>query len=324
MIHISSHILVNVLEQVRGGYGMKKSWLVVLLLLAGCSNDVSAEGPKPVAAHSTYFQSELNWKQPVYWKLNLIDEWNDQQHDVVLNDYGYMSSHSLDKEALQQLARELAMQIDKAMENPRILPNGEFAPGKERVVLSEQELVAQLQELEAGTKDLVMPISVTAPSVSEEDLVGIDQRTIGEFKTHFNPAVSGRSQNVKLSAEAISGVVLGPGDSFSFNQTVGERTRERGYQEAKEIVNKEFVIGIGGGICQTSSTLFNAVDKAGLEMVERYTHSREIGYVAPGRDATVSWGGPDFRFTNPHPYPVLIKSDVSLERGEILVTVHTH
>ncbi|KHF40385.1 VanW family protein [Halalkalibacter okhensis] len=303
---------------------MKKKWLVVLLLLAGYSQDVSAEGPMPVALHSTSFQSEWTFKQPVYWKLNLIDEWNDQQHDLILNDYGYMTSHTLDEDALHQLARELAMQIDTPMENPRILPNGEFTPGKERVILSEQELVDQLQELKAGTKEFVMPITVTAPSVKEEDLVGIDQRTIGEFKTNFNPSVSGRAENVKLSAEAISGIILGPGDSFSFNQTVGERTRERGYQEAKEIVNKEFVMGIGGGICQTSSTLFNAVDKAGLEMIERYTHSREIGYVAPGRDATVSWGGPDFRFKNPHPYPVLIKSEVNLDRGEILVSVHSH
>ena len=83
-------------------------------------------------------------------------------------------------------------------------------------------------------------------------------------------------------------------------------------------------MGIGGGICQTSSTLFNAVDQAGLEMIERYTHSREVGYVPAGRDATVSWGGPDFRFRNPFSYPVLIRSSVDKQRGEIQVTVHKH
>ncbi|GAE25675.1 vancomycin B-type resistance protein VanW [Halalkalibacter wakoensis JCM 9140] len=83
-------------------------------------------------------------------------------------------------------------------------------------------------------------------------------------------------------------------------------------------------MGIGGGICQTSSTLFNAVDKAGLEMIERITHSRDIGYVAPGRDATVSWGGPDFRFKNPHSYPILIKSEVNVNSGELVVRVHSH
>ncbi|MDT8860063.1 VanW family protein [Alkalihalobacillus sp. MEB130] len=303
---------------------MKKSWLVVLLLLAGCSNEVSAEGPKPVASHSSYFHTESMWKAPVYWKISLKDEWNNNVHDVVLNDYGYRSSSSLDEEALQQLAKDLAAHIDTPMQNPRIQSNGEITPGTPRVILSEQELVDQLQKVETGTKDMVMPIYVTEPAVSEEDVIGIDKRSIGEFKTYFNPNVAGRSQNVKLSAEAISGIVLGPGDTFSFNQTVGERTRERGYEEAKEIINKEFVMGIGGGICQTSSTLFNAVDKAGLEMIERYTHSREIGYVPEGRDATVSWGGPDFRFKNPHSYPVLIKTDVNLNRGEILVSVHTH
>ncbi|WP_332697324.1 VanW family protein [Halalkalibacter lacteus] len=304
---------------------MKKSlFFCVLFLLVACSNDLSAEELKPVAVHSSYFQTETNWKAPVYWKVDLKDEFNDLVHDILLNDFGYFVEQSLDEEKLNQLANDLASQIDTPMQNPRITSDGNVIPGKVRVVLSEQELVDQLQILEVGTKEFVLPVYVTEPSVTEEDLIGIDQKIIGEFKTYFNPAVTGRSVNVKLSAEAISGIVLGPGDSFSFNQTVGERTRERGYQEAKEIVNKEFVMGIGGGICQTSSTLFNAVDQAGLEMVERYTHSKEVGYVPAGRDATVSWGSPDFRFSNPHSYPVLLQSQVNVERGEIKVSVHTH
>src|SRR5699024_7430780 len=128
-------------------------------------------------------------------------------------------------------------------------------------------------------------------------------------------------KNIVLSAEAISGIVLGQGDSFSFNDVVGERTAERGYKEALEIVNKEFVLGIGGGICQTSTTLFNAVDQVGVEIIERYTHSRDVGYVERGRDATVSWNGPDFRFVNPHPFPILIRASVNLEAGELRLIV---
>ncbi|GAE25674.1 vancomycin B-type resistance protein VanW [Halalkalibacter wakoensis JCM 9140] len=212
---------------------MKRCLFVAMILLAGCSNEVSAEERKPVAAHSSYHETEVNWKAPVYWKVSLEDEWNQMTHDVLLNDYGFRKSEGLDKEALEQLARNLAIEIDTPMENPRILPSGEVTPGRERVILSESELLEQLKELEVGTKNMTLPIYVTEPSITEEDLIGIDQRTIGEFKTHFNPGVAGRTQNVKLSAEAISGVVLGPGDTFSFNQTVGERTRERGYQEAK-------------------------------------------------------------------------------------------
>ncbi|ARK30257.1 VanW family protein [Halalkalibacter krulwichiae] len=296
---------------------------ITLLLLAGCNGFAFAENPKIVAAHSSYFVNEVKAKAPVYWPVELIDEWNDTVHSISMNDYGYLFSEKIDNESLSQLASKLASQIDSPMENARVKPNDEFDPGKKRVILSESELVESLLNLEVGTKELILPIYVTEPTVTKNDITGIEQRKIGEFKTFFNPSVTGRSQNVLLSAEAISGIVLGPGDSFSFNQMVGERTRERGYQEAMEIVDKEFVMGIGGGICQTSSTLFNAVDKAGLEMIERYTHSREIGYVPTGRDATVSWGGPDFRFSNPHPYPVIIRSNVDLQKGELLVSVHT-
>ncbi|WP_227936145.1 VanW family protein [Alkalihalobacillus deserti] len=303
---------------------MKKSlFFIPLLILVGCNNFVLVEDPKAVAIHSSYFINETKEKPIVYWRIQLKDEWNDTVHTITMNDYGYLFADQRDEKSLRQLAIDLAIQIDTPMQNPRLNENGELLPGKERVVLLEQELVDQLLEIEVGTTDLVLPINVTEPSVTEDDLLGIENKKIAEYKTYFNPSVTGRAQNVLLSAKAISGVIIGPGDSFSFNQTVGERTRERGYQEAKEIVDKEFIMGIGGGICQTSSTLFNAVDQAGLEMIERFTHSREIGYVPEGRDATVSWGGPDFRFKNSNSFPVLIRSHVDLNRGEIQISVHT-
>ncbi len=83
-------------------------------------------------------------------------------------------------------------------------------------------------------------------------------------------------------------------------------------------------MGIGGGICQTSSTLYNAVEGAGLEMIERYSHSREVGYVPAGRDATVSWGGPDFQFKNAHQFPVILRTEVSHEQGELTIKVLSH
>lgn len=85
---------------------------------------------------------------------------------------------------------------------------------------------------------------------------------------------------------------------------------EKGYQRAKVIVRGEVSEGIGGGICQISSTLFNAADRAGLQIVQRYSHSRSVPYVPPGRDATVSWYGPDFVFQNKYEYPVLIRAVV--------------
>lgn len=86
------------------------------------------------------------------------------------------------------------------------------------------------------------------------------------------------------------------------------RTPDKGYMKAPVIVRGELSEGVGGGICQVSSTLFNAVDRAGLEIVQRYSHSRRVPYVPPGRDATVSWGGPDLRFQNKYNQPVLIRA----------------
>ncbi|HZH59227.1 MAG TPA: VanW family protein, partial [Metabacillus sp.] len=82
-----------------------------------------------------------------------------------------------------------------------------------------------------------------------------------------------------------------------------------------------FVEGIGGGICQTSSTLYNAVAEAGLEIIELHSHSRSVGYVPAGRDATVSWGGPDFKFMNNKDFPVMIKTIVNKQSGSIEVQI---
>ncbi|WP_100372649.1 VanW family protein [Bacillus sp. FJAT-45037] len=269
---------------------------------------------------------DRNIRTPLIWEMELFDDQEVSINTLRLNDFGYIPGVGLefDEERLEQLASELAQSIDQPMKNPSIDKEGNITPGQARVILAESEFVDQVMSATYMDKQLILPIYVTEPTVSEKELKGIDLHEIGSFTTYFNAGVQGRSENVRLSAEAISDFVLGTGDQFSFNQVVGERTVDRGYQEAKEIVNKEFVMGIGGGICQTSSTLFNAVEAAGLEMVERYTHSREIGYVDSGRDATVSWGGPDFKFINPHPYPIILRSEVSLESGEITVRVLTN
>jgi vancomycin resistance protein YoaR len=171
--------------------------------------------------------------------------------------------------------------------------------------------------------DVKVPIYETAPNVTAASAQGIADVSLASYSTRFRPSDTSRNRNVQLSAEAINNVVLGPGDSFSYNQTVGERTAERGYQPAPEIINKQLVMGIGGGICQTSSTLFNAIDGAGLQVTARSHHSKHVGYVPAGRDATVSWGGPDFKFTNNKDYPVIIKAYANVNTGVLTVDVRT-
>ena len=122
-------------------------------------------------------------------------------------------------------------------------------------------------------------------------------KTIGSFTTNTT-ANQNRNTNVRLAAEAINGTVIKPGQEFSFNGTVGQRTEAKGYKGAAAYNNGEVVQEIGGGVCQVSTTLYNAVFKAGLKISSRRSHTFEPSYVTPGRDATVSWDQPDFKFIN--------------------------
>ena len=122
-------------------------------------------------------------------------------------------------------------------------------------------------------------------------------KTISSFTTNTT-ANQNRNTNVRLAAEAINGTVIKPGQEFSFNGTVGQRTEAKGYKGAAAYNNGEVVQEIGGGVCQVSTTLYTAVFKAGLKISSRRSHTFEPSYVTPGRDATVSWDQPDFKFIN--------------------------
>lgn len=141
--------------------------------------------------------------------------------------------------------------------------------------------------LEGEPSQIEAPLRPVYPRVDSEILSAIKVKQIGQYATYFNSRNQNRSANIMLSARALNNYVVFPGERFSFNQTVGKRTSEKGYMRAPVIVRGELYEDIGGGICQVSSTLFNAADRAGMKIVERYSHSRSVRYVPPGRDATV-------------------------------------
>ena len=148
--------------------------------------------------------------------------------------------------------------------------------------------------------------TVEQPTVTAKELKALLFRDVlGTYKTHVG-GTSNRISNVKKSAAAINGVVLNSGDVFSYNDTVGKRTAERGYLPAPAYVKGETVDEIGGGICQTSSTLYMATLLSDLEIVDRAAHRYVPAYITKGMDATVSWGGPEFRFANNTDYPIKI------------------
>lgn len=135
--------------------------------------------------------------------------------------------------------------------------------------------------------------------------MGIKER-FGTYTTEYSSGNAPRVNNIHTLAEAIDGTLVPPGGTFSFNEAVGERTAEKGYQEAPAIINGELVPQLGGGICQVGTTLFNAVFESGLPVAERHNHSFYISHYPKGRDATVSWDGPDFKFRNDTKQYVLV------------------
>lgn len=157
-------------------------------------------------------------------------------------------------------------------------------------------------------QQIEVPLLPVYPKVDSELLGNIRSKRIGRYITSFNPRNKTRTKNIHLAAKAINNTVVFPGESFSFNKVVGKRTAAKGYLKAPVIIRGELSEDIGGGICQVSSTLFNAVDNAGLTIIQRFSHSRKVPYIPPGRDATVSWYGPDFVFKNKYNQPILIQA----------------
>ena len=156
-----------------------------------------------------------------------------------------------------------------------------------------------------------VPAVIEEPEVTAADLKTLLFRDVlGEARTHVSGS-AGRIGNVKLSAKLINGIVLNSGDTFSYNDSVGKRTEARGFKPAPAYVKGETVDEVGGGICQTSSTLYLACLLSNMEITERYAHRYVPAYIDWGMDATVSWGGPDYKFTNNTLYPVKIVTEYS-------------
>ncbi|MDR6553261.1 VanW family protein [Paenibacillus qinlingensis] len=225
----------------------------------------------------------------------------------------------------QKLDR-LAEQIDKSIYrkpiNATINDGGGIVKEVAGVRLNRRAFLNQFYEqfYAEGPMKVELPLQTMYPKVDSELLASIRVRPIGYYVTYFNSRNTHRVTNLKLASQAINNYVVQPNETFSFNRVVGVRTPNRGYMPAKVIVRGEFSEGIGGGICQISSTLFNAVDRAGLTIIERYSHSRSVPYVPHGRDATVNWGGPDFSFRNDYNQPILIRAHTLPGQVQISIT----
>ncbi|MEQ6853735.1 VanW family protein [Lysinibacillus capsici] len=302
---------------------MKKKWLATCCVI--CMTGLV--GCEKTAVPDNKLEQEIQQReeiqQPVTYEqeqmidpiVEVVDPTTSKVFKTISpKEFGFDTDPQAYQKHIEQLAREWARGTDTSngydqrMMLDRLDENGQVIKGKPQIILKESELVERIIEASATGGQVEMPLYITESGYYFEDLPLLEEVVVASYTTYFNRADLGRNKNIELSARAIHNVIVGSGDYFSFNTIVGPRDEANGYQPAPEIINKKVVMGIGGGICQTSSTLFNAVDQIPVKYVERHHHSLDVGYVPKGRDATVSYDTLDFRFQNSNDVPFLIKA----------------
>ena len=170
--------------------------------------------------------------------------------------------------------------------------------------------------------EVAIPMTLDVPEVTAEALEELLFRDrLGEQSTNYWGSTEQRITNIDLVAQKLDGLVLMPGDEFSYNGHVGERTAEAGFQAAQAYADGQVVYEIGGGVCQVSSTLYNSVLKANLEISYRECHYFPVNYLPKGLDATVSWPRPDFRFVNDREYPIRLKAWVDRSAQSLSIEI---
>ncbi|MEG0371871.1 MAG: VanW family protein [Clostridium sp.] len=220
-----------------------------------------------------------------------------------------------DNSRIKEDVKKISKKIDKKSNSAKISYNGSFNITNEKsgLKVDQEKLKTELiKAINPKNKEEIIkvPVNVEKPRVTAQMLSNVNSRIVG-FSTNFNPGDSNRVGNIKLATNAINGTVILPGEVFSTNETMGPRVKSNGYKEAPTIVNGTLTPGLGGGICQVSTTLYNAALLSDLEIVERRPHSLRVGYVPASRDAVISGDYIDLKFKNNTEYPIYIQGIVS-------------
>lgn len=217
---------------------------------------------------------------------------------------------------LQAMADEISAEALPARYD---IASGTVLEGQVGVAV-DAEAAQYVMDAAAEGERIRLPAEVVYPQMTAEELEAVLFRDLLATASTSVSGTKARKGNVRLSGEFVNGTVLNDGDVFDYNEIVGERTEERGFGKASAYRNGETVQELGGGICQTSSTVYYAVLLANLEIVDRSFHRFYPGYIELGMDATVSWGGPEFRFRNNTGYPIRI--EVIYEKDTLTVNIY--
>ncbi|PBE99892.1 hydrolase [Clostridioides difficile] len=219
-----------------------------------------------------------------------------------------------DKNKLKAEMEKIAKEIDVDVKDATLDISGEkvkVIPDSDGLKMDISKSMENFDnQTKKGNYKNELVVKATPAKVKKEQLANIDTN-LGTYSTTFKTSQINRSINIKLATDNISNVLLMPGETFSFNKHTGKRSKENGYKSAPVIMEGEMEEDYGGGVCQVSSTLYNSVLYAGLEIVNVKNHTIPSSYVPKGRDATVADSGIDFLFKNNLKHPVYIKNYVS-------------
>lgn len=213
---------------------------------------------------------------------------------------------------LEKIHQEYTIEpIDSALD----MDNYRIVPGSYGYSFDLENAQKMLDQAKYG--DTVrIPMEYEAPAITDEDVMFRD--VLASAQTPHGTDEN-RNTNLRLACEALDGLILYPGDEFSYNETLGQRTSEKGYKPAPAYSGNTLVDSIGGGICQVSSTLYYSAMLADMEITDRINHGFLPTYISPGMDATVSWGNPDFKFKNSSHFPIKIQAETTSDQVKIQI-----
>lgn len=244
-------------------------------------------------------------------KKKMIENGIDVKVDTVL---------SYDEEKVNEFVNYVNGQVKINAVDASISINGgniSVIPGSNGKSIDTEELTNKIKACIDPDPEKFEEVSVEmheySPKITSKSLNKIDG-IISSYSTTFSNNDSGRVENLRIASGYINGTLLMPGDEFSYNNTIGPTTAERGYKKANTYVGSKIFPDYGGGVCQVSSTLYRAIIQANIRSTERRNHSMTVGYAAPGLDATVAAGYIDYKFVNTYDFPIYIQGYLSGNR----------
>lgn len=181
-----------------------------------------------------------------------------------------------------------------------------------------------LENASTNSATISVPVISTKPKISVKDInnLGINER-IGRGESYFKGSINSRMHNIEVASSRLNGIIVAPGEEFSFIKSVGEISQKTGYQQAYVILNGQTVLGDGGGVCQVSSTIFRTVLNTGLDITKRSPHSYRVAYYEqkafPGLDATIYPPSVDFKFVNDTPAHILIQTEFDKKNAHLII-----